>query len=169
MMSQKVYEIITSEIIKKLEEGTVPWKVPWNNGLPVNWVTQKPYRGINLLLLEGGEYATFKQIKDAGGKVKKGAKSQLVVFWKLIEVNKDEQETEDEENENEAKEYRPLLRYYRVFNIDEQVEGLETKRQKTFDHDPIQEAEKIRENYDNAPSYTHFRKGAWYNPIDDRI
>ncbi|MFC0416274.1 hypothetical protein ACFFHH_12520 [Cytobacillus solani] len=34
----------------------------------VNWLTQKPYRGINTMLLEPGEYATFKQIKDAGGR-----------------------------------------------------------------------------------------------------
>lgn len=102
------------------------------------------------MLLDGGEYATFKQIKEAGGKVKKGEKSQIVVFWKMLKV-------EDEETEKEKK--IPLLRYYRVFNIGTQVEGLETKRTyETFDHDPIEEAEKIKKDYFNGPSYS-FQSG----------
>ncbi|AIG26823.1 ArdC-like ssDNA-binding domain-containing protein [Brevibacillus laterosporus] len=67
----KVYGIITNKIIKLLEEGVAPWRKPWNSiGLAVNWVTQKPYRGINTMLLKPGEYATKKQIKNAGGKIK---------------------------------------------------------------------------------------------------
>lgn len=42
-MNKKVYEIVTEQIIKKLEEGTVPWRKPWNGGVAVNLVTQKPY------------------------------------------------------------------------------------------------------------------------------
>ncbi|MFD1362787.1 ArdC family protein [Lentibacillus salinarum] len=161
-MSKKVYEIVTNQIIKKLEEGTVPWKKPWNGGVAVNWVTQKPYRGINTMLLSGGEYATFKQIQQAGGKVKKGEKSHLVVFWKMIEVD-------DEENEQETKTI-PLLRYYRVFEVGEQVEGLERKRiEEKFQHDPIEEAEAVKENYINSPTYTHLPGEAWYKPFDDHI
>ena len=26
-----VYEIVTNKIIKKLEEGTVPWRKPWTS------------------------------------------------------------------------------------------------------------------------------------------
>ncbi len=48
----KVYGIITNKIIKLLEEGVAPWRKPWNSiGLAVNWVTQKPYRGINTIYL----------------------------------------------------------------------------------------------------------------------
>ncbi|MBF0747369.1 DUF1738 domain-containing protein, partial [Gemella sp. 19428wG2_WT2a] len=71
-MTKDLYQIITNKIIKKLEQGTIPWKRPYSdNNYPVNWLTQKRYRGINSLLLEGGEYATFRQIQEAGGKVKK--------------------------------------------------------------------------------------------------
>lgn len=161
MMSKKIYELITNQIIEKLEKGTVPWKKPFKNGVAVNWKTQKEYRGINTMLLDGGEYATFKQIKEAGGKVKKGEKSQIVVFWKWLEI-------EDEETEEEKK--IPLLRYYRVFEVGSQVEGLDPKREyETFDHDPIYEAEKIKENYINAPSYSSITGGAWYKPFEDRI
>lgn len=88
-MSKKVYEMVTDVIIEKLNEGTIPWNQPFVNGGAVNWKTQKPYRGINTMLLSGGEYATYKQIKEAGGKVKKGAKSSIVVFWKLLDVEND--------------------------------------------------------------------------------
>lgn len=160
-MSKKVYEMITNQIIEKLEQGTVPWEMPFKNGIAVNYVTQKPYRGINAWLLDGGEYATFKQIKDNGGKVKKGAKSQMVVFWKLVDI-------EDEETGEEAK--VPFMRYYRVFKIGEQTEGIEPKRQnEAFEHDPIEEAEKIISGYKNAPKYTFNSGSAYYRPSEDVV
>ena len=47
----KVYSIITETIIKKLEEGVIPWKMPWSSGAPKNLVSGKSYRGINIFLL----------------------------------------------------------------------------------------------------------------------
>lgn len=160
-MSKKIYEMVTNQIIEKLEAGTVPWRKPFNSGLAVNWKTQKPYRGINTMLLDGGEYATFKQIKEAGGKVKKGEKSQIVVFWKWLDI-------EDEESGEDKK--IPFLRYYRVFEVGSQVEGIEPKREyETFNHDPIEEAEKVKKDYINAPSYSFITGGAWYKPFHDQI
>ena len=49
----------------------MPWRRPWRVGAAVNWKTQKPYRGVNTLLLEPGEYATFKQVSEAGAKSKR--------------------------------------------------------------------------------------------------
>lgn len=120
-MANKVYEIITQKIIEKLEQGTIPWKKPFRSAQAVNWETQKPYRGINTLLLEPGEYATFRNIQKHGGKVKKGEQAQIAVLWKWVEKKTDEHE---EDGEKEAEKY-PLLRYYRVFEINSQVEGLE--------------------------------------------
>lgn len=162
-MSKKVYEMITNKIIEKLEQGTVPWEMPFEKGISVNYVTQKPYRGINAWLLDGGgEYATFKQIKDNGGKVKKGSKSHLVVFWKMIEV-------EDEETQKDVK--IPLARYYNVFKIGEQTEGIEPKQIKgeSFDHDPIEAAEEIVKNYMDSPNYTFNSGSAYYKPSLDVI
>lgn len=56
--------------MEKLEKGIVPWRKEWVSGQAVNWVTQIPYRGINVWLLDLGEYATFKQISDAGERVR---------------------------------------------------------------------------------------------------
>lgn len=161
MKKKTVYEIVTERIIEKLKQGEIPWRKPWNSYPAVNWVTQKLYRGINQLLLEPGEYATWNQIKKAGGHVKKGAKSHMVTFWKLIEVK-----NEDEEGVVET---IPFLRYYRVFNIKD-CEGIESRRKvETFDHDPIEEAEKIIEGYPDAPEITFAPGRAFYRPSDDII
>src|SRR5699024_5855729 len=122
-----VYEKVTERIIEKLENGVVPWRLPWNeNGfynLPVNWKTQKPYSGINLFLVEPGEYATFKQIKEAGGKVKKGEKSSFIVFWSTYTV-----EVDKEEDGEKVKKERWFMKYSNVFEINTQVEGLKSRR-----------------------------------------
>src|SRR5699024_2566661 len=99
MLNMDLYQEITKKIINKLEDGVTPWRIPYSDKCyPVNWKTGKRYRGINLMLLEGGEYATFKQIKDAGGKVIKGSKSHMVVFWKMIKVR-----DEDSDDPNDKK------------------------------------------------------------------
>jgi len=64
-----LYKKITNKIINKLEEGVTLWRRPYSdNCYTHNWKTEKRYRGINLMLFDGREYVTFKQIKDAGGK-----------------------------------------------------------------------------------------------------
>jgi antirestriction protein ArdC len=84
------YEVITNRILALLEQGTVPWHRPWDSvtGMPRNLFSQRAYRGINVWLLTAMEYtspfwATFNQIKAAGGSVHKGARGFPVVFWKV--------------------------------------------------------------------------------------
>ncbi|MDK8643849.1 ArdC family protein [Niallia taxi] len=155
-----IYELVTNRIIEKLEEGVIPWRKPWSNANAVNWLTQKPYRGINTMLLDSGEYATFKQINDAGGRIKKGEPGHIVVFWKWLE----------KENEEGKTEKIPFLRYYKVWEINTQVEGLKSKKgQQTFEHNPIERAEGVIAGYINSPDYT-FRSGqAVYYPLLDKI
>ncbi|MDO3682008.1 ArdC family protein [Paenibacillus ehimensis] len=161
-MSQKIYEMVTERIIKLLESGVVPWRRPWRSGAAVSWKTQKAYRGINALLLDAGEYATFKQISEAGGTVKKGAKGEIVVFWKWLE-NKDEETGETERI--------PLLRYYKVFNIATQCEGVESKRssEPVHQHDPIKEAEQLITGYTDRPPIRFAPGRAFYRPGDDMV
>ena len=114
-----IYSEITARIMEQMEHGIIPWQKPWVAcGKAISRTTGKPYSLLNQMLLgRPGEYLTFKQCQEAGGKVKKGEKSQMVVFWKWIE-------TEDEET-GEKKEV-PFLRYYNVFHID-QCEGINPK------------------------------------------
>lgn len=68
-----VYEIVTEQIIKLLEAGTVPWHKPWNGGgMPINLVSKKEYRGINVWMLGAAGYGSpywvsYKQATDLGG------------------------------------------------------------------------------------------------------
>src|SRR5262249_21780774 len=112
IMSNSVYEIVTDEIIKKLESGTVPWHQPWKSfGPPRNLISGKPYRGINFFLLSLSDfsspfYLSFKQAQQCGGNVRKGQHGSIAVFWKEWTV--------EERNEATGKleEKRiPLLRY----------------------------------------------------------
>lgn len=166
-VSNNVYQIITDRIIEKLNEGVIPWKKPWVNGLPINYVTRKPYRGLNLIMLsKGGEYLTFKQIGEVGGSIKKGAKSEVVIFYKVSKV-KTEGAEEAQGSDGKSKKYY-LLRYYRVFHISD-TEGVKSKVE-TIENDPIEEAQKIVREYRNSPEikFSDSRK-AFYSPIMDII
>ena len=80
-----VYELVTNRIIEQMEQGVIPWQKPWHGAMDgaISYTTGKPYSLINQFLLgRDGEFLTFKQVQDLGGKVKKGAKSQMVVFFK---------------------------------------------------------------------------------------
>ena len=114
-----IYAAVTDRIIAQMEQGQIPWSKPWHsNGKAVSHATGKPYSLLNQMLLgRPGEYVTFKQCQEVGGKVKKGEKSSLVVFWKWIE--------QVDEETGETKEV-PFLRYYNVFHID-QCEGIAAK------------------------------------------
>lgn len=155
-----VPQMVTDKIIEKLENGTIPWQKPWVSTPPINYVSRKMYRGINLFLLErGGEYLTWNQIQDKKGKVKKGAKSEIIVFFTRLEI------TDDEGNEKNI----PFLRYYKVFHLDD-VEGIESKLETPIsDTTPIQECENVIKNYNTCPKIKHGYNQAYYSPSEDII
>ena len=172
-MSNKVYEIITNEIIDKLEAGTIPWSRPWNGEYSAkNFISGKEYRGINALLLGMMPYscpfwATFKQIKEKGGNVRKGEKSTLVVFWKFIDRESNELDDNGEKKTNNV----PFLRYYRVFNL-EQADGIDWKAK--IDHTereftPIEACSNIVNGFGDRPEIMHGGGRACYSPLDDKI
>lgn len=165
-----VYSIVTERIIKQLEQGYIPWKKPWVNCLDgtFNRISRKPYSLLNqLLLTHEGEYATFKQWEQIGGKVKKGEKSEIIVFWKMQEV------TEKTETGEIQVRNIPVLRYYNVFHISqvENVLPLDDSENR-FDTEPIEEAEKVFRGYAEREHITlHIGDGnkAFYRPFDDSI
>lgn len=160
-----VYEIVTKKIIESLEQGVIPWRKTWNGEAAVNWVTRKPYRGINRLLLDDGEYMSYKQIVENKGSVKKGAKSHIVIFWKWYEKATDD-------NGEMKIERLPVLRYYRVFHISDCI-GIESKFNYSQNVPKSLSAEKVMEDYTqhhniNLKTITG-SKSAYYNPQEDCI
>lgn len=160
-----VYEKVTQRIIEQLENGVVPWRKTWTGQLSVNWVTGKPYKGLNRLLLDGGEYITYKQCVDNKGKVKKGAKAHLVIFWKWY----------NKETEKDGKctiELLPVLRYYTVFHISDCI-GIESKYVVNKINTKKPFADEIIQEYTNR-SKVGFKtqKGlqvAYYSPTTDEV
>ena len=174
-MSTDVYSIVTERVIALLQAGTAPWRKPWRGGdSPRNLISKKPYRGINALLLGSTSFAspywlTFNQVQQLKGRVKKGAKSELVIFWKFFDKQK---ETDDaESSERPTKRRPPLLRYYRVFNV-EQTEGLEKHlppppEERPFT--PIERAARIIEAMPQRPPIRHDEPSAYYAPARDYV
>ena len=83
----------------------------------MNAVSKKAYRGVNILLLMSQNYTdnrwvSYNQAGELGGNVKKGEKSTIITFWKINKTEK-----EDEKGEMVTKTI-PMLRYYRVFNVE---------------------------------------------------
>lgn len=141
---KSIYDIITEKIIDQINAGTPPWKAGWMRK-HFNGFYKREYQGINQLLLswdmqEKGYTApvwfSFKQIQQLGGSIRKGAKSSMVVFSKVVNKNKDDEGEEDdlevfdesdqEKDKQEDKKAKTffLMRYYRVFNLDD-VEGID--------------------------------------------
>ena len=111
------YTLITDRIIAELESGTVPWHKPWTCAQPaISHTAGKAYSLLNQLLLggRGGEYLTFQQAQKEGGRVKKGEKASMVVFWKCLKI---------EDEDTGAEKDIPFLRYFNVFHVD-QCEGI---------------------------------------------
>lgn len=161
--------MVTDRIIAELEKGNIPWKRPWTGvrTKAYNRITKKPYSIINQILLKhSGEYATFKQWSDLGGHIKKGEKSEIVVFWKIYQ----KEETNEETGEKEVRKI-PVLKYYNVFHIS-QVEGAKTLEVPFREVEPIEEADKIITMYVNR-EHLDFKElpsnKAFYSPSCDRV
>lgn len=114
-------ERITALILDHLNEGRIPWTQPWvvhSSGV-ISHATGKPYSLRNRMLLKyGGEYATFNQVRAAGGSVVKGSKSHTVFFGQYIDKKNDA---------DEVVEQYYLLRAYCVFRVGTQTSGIEPK------------------------------------------
>ena len=74
-----IYEIVTSRIVSLLEQGTVPWRKPWDGDTsteyPMNLTSKRVYRGINVFLLmamgrSSPFWLSYKQAQDKGGHVR---------------------------------------------------------------------------------------------------
>ena len=163
-----IYAEVTARIIDQMENGIIPWEKPWIAcGKAVSHATDKAYSLLNQMLLgRPGEYLTFKQCQEAGGRVRKGEKSHMVVFWKWIE-------TEDEET-GEKKEV-PFLRYYNVFHID-QCEGVTAKHTHEVRFpdgaEVLEAAQEIVYDYlgREGVKLTHSEGGrAFYRPATDEV
>lgn len=166
-----VQEIITENVIKQLEQGVAPWRKPWSTSIPRNLISKKSYRGLNIFLLATQGYGspywlTFNQAKQLGAHVRQGEKSSLVMFWKIDELVRRKIDSDGEPADGKGKSF--LLRYYRVFNV-EQCDGLKA----LYGDDrkpvnPIAECESIADRMPNRPTIEQHSQ-AFYRRSADMV
>lgn len=176
-MTDNAYTQITERIIALLEQGTVPWRRTWRDDeAPQNPFTPTRYRGINAWLLiaaleesswDDPRFATFKQIKDAGGYIRKGERgTRILTYIPVFEESSKDLPPE----EREIKYLRPIAHV--VFNIAAQSEGVELEPltvDKTL-FDPLERCEALVAGYPNRPPITHDGRGqAYYRKDTDSV
>lgn len=174
--------MVTDRVCEMINKGVIPWQKPWHfsgkaeHEMAINYVTRKPYSLINQwLLVEPGEYLTFKQVVAAKGHVKKGAKSRFVVFFTHVPYEEKNPKT----GEMERKTY-PLLRYYNVFHIKD-TEGIESRIEAADAEDaPVAELPMCAEADAAIDAYVESQSGlkfvndkesdrAYYSPANDTV
>lgn len=168
-MAFDIYSAVTDRIIQQLEQGCIPWSKPWTGTQEgaISGTTGKPYSLLNQILLEKpGTYFTFNQIQKQGGRIRKGEKPSMVVFWKQIPVKQQNKQTGETEET-----LVPMLRYYNVFHT-EQCEGLKENVLKPVEQSESAEANEIITNYIqySGVAIVH-QKGdeAYYSPAKDCV
>lgn len=175
------YQAITDKIVAAMQQGVCPWHKPWKtDGVGyISHSTGRSYSMLNqiLLLADGkqpGEYITFKQVKEAGGSVKKGAKGTTVYFWKRLSYI----DTFVDDDGNEVtQEHNPIyLKGYTVFALND-TEGVNPKyittQEDADDVEPIESAEQIVKAYYNADGAPALHicntDKAFYTPTPDAV
>ena len=168
-MSINVYEMVTNRIIEQLESGVIPWEKPWTGVRDgaFNRISKKSYSLLNQMMLKhDGEYATFKQWTELGGHIRKGEKSEIIVFWKIYPIE------EVQEDGSKVVKQIPLLKYINVFHIS-QVDGVEPlPKEELHDIKPIEKAESILIDYWTRENIKveHIKGNkAFYSPMSDMI
>lgn len=178
-VKKSVIEIVNQKIIEKLESGVNPWIKGWvtaggvRTNQPKNYISNKAYTGINNVLLDAGYYLTFKQIQDLGGKVKAGAKGNMVIFTKQLKKEEKKQDGTTEEK------YSFMLRYYHVFNLSDTTGCREIKHREKAEEveynekmESIESIESVLNNYINNNKITYHemeQDKAFYNPSLDKV
>ena len=171
MTNKDVYQKVTDKVLELIEQGTMPWQLTWTNGLPINGISKKNYRGINIWLLgqsamlnkfTSNVWLTYKQVSILGGQVIKGSKSTFVTFSSKIE------KSNDKDGEKDVNTFW-IFRYYNVFNLD-QTTGIEKKFESRIltDNEIIQDAENMVNGYNDKPAIVNGLNPC-YIPIRDEV
>lgn len=177
-----IYQEVTDKIIAQMEQGRVPWVKPWNGtkidsaAMPYNAVSQKPYSGINILLLwdainendfGSAGWLTFKQAKALGGTVRRGEKGSRIVYADKF-IPKEEREAAKREGRDPNETW--YLKTYCVFNL-EQCDGLPedlTGAKVTLsEFQRIEAAEHLMTA--SGAAIHHSGNKAYYSPVLDAI
>ena len=172
----KIIDEIVNMVIEGLENGTAPWRKTWKSILPANAFSKRVYNGLNIFLLSflctksgysNPLFGTFRQISEAGGRVKKGEKAFPVIFWKVTEKEEENEETGEQLTK---KRFTPF--YYSVFNLD-QTTGLDMQQYIPecihIEKNRLELCESVIDRMPHPPQIVHDQPRAFYVPSKDRV
>ena len=173
MSKSDLYQSVTDRIIAALEAGTPPWVCPWVRGsglaAPANLGSGRPYRGINVLLLnlqalscgyEHNRWLTYRQA------LARGEQGTPVVFFKMLEVEGAHASAVEPRTDRKVV---PLLRAFTVFNA-AQIDGLPPDllpAPPAPDWSPLSTAEEVLARC--GAVIRHGGVQAYYSVLKDRI
>tara|TARA_Y100000114_G_scaffold156111_1_gene182143 strand:- start:31540 stop:32445 length:906 start_codon:yes stop_codon:yes gene_type:complete len=172
-----IHEQVTNQIIDLLDQVDLdnyqpPFASLAAKGLPLNPTTKNHYQGVNILNLwfnqqakkfSSNHWASFKQWKDNGAKIKKGEKGTRIVFYKTL--------TKTEENSSGETETHkiPMLRLYTVFNAN-QVENYNQDAIKVPEQDRVERISLVEEFCSKTGAdIRHGGDEAFFAPDEDFI
>ena len=180
----RLAEMLTEQIRK----GVAPWQKPWAPGehaMPHNVVSEREYSGFNAIALAvtaewcgygDTRWGTYRQIRMAGGQVRKGEKGAGIVVLKRYgrklltdEAGKPVLSPEGRKTYKAFPLRHHFIRGYTVFNA-EQADDLPPveRAARTLDWSPVQEAERLLR--ESGVEIVHVAGDrAFYAPARDRI
>lgn len=164
-----MYKTVTDSIILELEKGAIPWIKPWktDSSADKNYISQKPYQGINRLLLGMASmskgygnpaWATYKQWNETGVHVKEGEKASHIVFFKPVKGT--------DKTTGEDKAYC-VIKGYAVFNAEQTDIEITVTEKPDSPFNPIPSCED--RIVKTGARISHGGDAAFYMPSQDRI
>ena len=177
-----LYREVTDKIIALIEKGVAPWRRTWSTyGLARNYTTGHIYTGINLILMNNTPYPipyflTYNQIQEKGGKIRKGAKAEMVVYFNIYfkdgndkTINREDARSRSQNGEEIQ--VLKFIKYYNVFNIAD-IEGInfEIPEIELKPNERIERCESIIEQMPNRPEFRNINGNkAFYAPQLDFV
>jgi antirestriction protein ArdC len=164
-----IYQQVADQLVEMMQTMGTDWTKPWRDiNQPINLVSGKAYRGLNVLFLmmaghTNRTWGTYKQFNSKGYQVQKGEKGTTITFYKPIKI-KDKDSGKDKT--------MPLLRTYTVFNGD-QVRDEDGNPYVTPAVAPLSESERnsVADEFirNTGANIQNFKSKACYIPAIDEI
>lgn len=178
----KAREQLAEMYINSLKDQKLPWIRDWAKLDNYNPTTRTVYKGVNRLILElvssikeydDPRWMTFKQIKQKGYHLQKGAKGTPIEYWAVYDIiNKKTVSLQEyqkllKSNERTPEEFRWLSNVYCVFNA-KYIDGIPKLEVLT------KEEKHANEFVDNlikglGVKYEEAGTSAYYSPKEDKV
>jgi len=185
--NDKVYAVIADRILNALELGTVPWRKPWRSdprdGGPMNFISRRGYRGINVVILSltarsmgwPDLWSTKKGIVQVGGRIDREEMRRYspVTFWLPRRWRERVEDPAAPGGWREEERAYWFARFYQVWNI-AQTNLIDDPRymrppEPVHDFSPIERAESAVAGMPDPPRIEHRGSQAQYRPGSDTV